>query len=158
MTSVVVLDAGPLGLVTQRKGVPEADACKRWLATQVAAGVRVIVPEIADYEVRRELLRARKTSSVARLDAFNAARPDRYLPLTTRVFRRAASLWAEARQHGLPTSDPQALDADVLLAAQVLETGLRPAEVVVATTNVGHLSRFVEARLWREIDVLKSES
>jgi hypothetical protein len=69
----IVLDAGPLGLLTQRKGVPEADSCKRWLASQLSEGARVLVPEIADYEVRRELLRANKAAGLARLDAFNGA-------------------------------------------------------------------------------------
>jgi len=151
VTTVIALDAGPLGLLTQRKGVPEADACKTWLAAQLSVGIRIVVPEIADYEVRRELLRAGKSAGVARLDAFHAARPDRYLAVTTSVWRRAADLWAEVRRRGLPTSDTQALDADVILAAQVLELGIDRAEIVVATTNVGHLSRLVTARLWREI-------
>jgi predicted nucleic acid-binding protein len=150
---LIVLDAGPLGLLTQRGGVVEADACKAWIARQIAAGARVVVPEIADYEVRRELLRAGKVNGVARLDAFNTAAADRYLPVTTRAFRLAANLWAECRKQGLPTSDPQALDADVILAAQAMETGTPPQEAVVATTNVGHLSRFVDARLWREIEI-----
>jgi hypothetical protein len=35
-----------------------------------AAGIRVIVPEIVDYEVRRELLRANKQSGLVRLNTF----------------------------------------------------------------------------------------
>src|SRR5438045_3476940 len=42
------------------------------------------------HEVRRELLRAGKAESVSRLDAFNAAEPHRYIPLTTESMRKAA--------------------------------------------------------------------
>ena len=52
----------------------------------------------ADYEVRRELLRARKAEGLARLDALEEALE--YLPLTSAAMRRAAELWAEARQQG----------------------------------------------------------
>jgi hypothetical protein len=55
----------------------------------------VIVPEIADYEVRRELLRAKKERGLARLDAL--ASRLKYLPITTAAMRQAAVFWAEAR-------------------------------------------------------------
>ena len=83
MIRVIALDAGPLGLIMQRKGIPTADACKAWLAKQIAAGTRILVPEIADFEVRRELVRLGHANAVARLDAFNDSAADRYLPLTT---------------------------------------------------------------------------
>jgi hypothetical protein len=40
------------------------------------------------------------------------------------------------------------LDIDVILAAQAVTIG---AEVIVITTNPRHISRFVMARLWREL-------
>ena len=100
MKPTIVLDSTPLGLLTQRAGVLQADACRRWLESLQEAGHRVVVPEMADYEVRRELIRARRDLGVRRLDAFLAADPDAYLPLTTSVMRHAALLWAQARQQG----------------------------------------------------------
>ena len=63
----------------------------------------------------------------------------------------AASLWAKARQSGLPTADPKKLDVDVILAAQALTLNAPASSVVIATENVGHLSRFVAADLWSNI-------
>lgn len=40
-----------------------------------------MVPEIADYEVRRELIRARRLAGIRKLDALKATTP--YLPITT---------------------------------------------------------------------------
>ncbi len=54
MTDVVLLDAGPLGMVSHPRASVDS---VEWLASLVASGVRVMIPEIADYEVRRELLR-----------------------------------------------------------------------------------------------------
>ncbi len=148
---VIVLDTTPLGLVTQRLGLPVADACRQWVLDLITAGHRVIVPEVADYEVRRELVRAAKTAGIRRLDEFNAAAPDRYLPITTEAMRLAADLWAQARNAGVATADAQALDGDVILAAQSLSLGLPSAEIIVASKNVRHLSRFIAADLWENI-------
>lgn len=142
-----MLDSGPLGLVTNPGGSTAAADCGRLLRNAARDGGTVIVPEIADYEVRRELIRARRSASVDRLDAFiNAVE---YLPITTSAMRRAARFWAEARQQGRPTAADPALDGDVILAAQAATLGRRG--VVVATTNVRHLSRFVPAEVWSDI-------
>jgi hypothetical protein len=52
---------------------------------------------------------------------------------------------------GRATADPKALDGDVILAAQALLSGIAPADFVVATSNVAHLSRYVPAELWNAI-------
>ena len=83
----------------------------------------------------------------ARLDAL--ADLLEYLPLTTAAMRQAAVLWAQARQQGRPTADDKALDGEVILAAQAITLGA--TDVVIATTNVGHLSRFAPAALWSDI-------
>jgi predicted nucleic acid-binding protein len=147
MTRAVLLDSAPLGLLSAPPSRRDAQACSRWLAVLIAAGVRVIVPEITDYEVRRELLRAGKNASVRRLDAL--AQATEYLPITTAAMRRAAELWAQARQQGRPTAGDNTIDADMILAARALT--LNAPAVVIATTNIGHLSHFVAAELWRNI-------
>ena len=143
----VILDSGPLGLVTNPRMSPQATACLRWVQELLSPGRRVIVPEIADYEIRRELLRADKIAGLTRLDLL--IQQLEYLPITTQAMRVAAQLWAETRQRGKPTADDRALDGDVILAAQLITGGF--ASVVVATTNVGHLVQFVNAALWTEI-------
>jgi predicted nucleic acid-binding protein len=147
VSPVVFLDAGPLGLVTNPKRSPQSTACARWLQSLTDNGVRVVVPEIADYEVRRELLRANKAKGIARLDALNHLLE--YLPLTTEAMCQAAQFWAEARRQGKPTASDPALDADAILAGQAVS--LDTSEVIIATTNTGHLSRFAPADLWQNI-------
>jgi predicted nucleic acid-binding protein len=151
MLEAVILDTHPLSLACQRRGKEDADACRDWLLNCTRAGVRIYVPEVADYEVRRELLRARKRASIARLDHFATAVPDRYLPITTQSMRRAAELWAEARQAGTPGADAQALDGDVILAGQALTMGLPVTNLVVATSNVRHLARYLPADHWQNV-------
>ena len=110
-------------------------------------GVRMVIPEIADYEIRRELRRANKTAGLAQLDAL--ARVIEYRPITTSAMRRAAEFWALARQQGQPTASDESLDADAILAGQA--DTLDVPEAIVATTNVGHLTRFVAADIWPNI-------
>lgn len=145
-----MLDTGPLGMVTNPKTTsPVCQECKLWLDSLPQKGYQVALPEIADYEIRRELLRAGKVAGLKRLDQLKAAIT--YLPITTEAMLLAAQLWAQARQGGRPTADPKALDGDVILAAQAILEAHNRNEVIIATTNVLHLSQFVDAREWQEI-------
>ncbi len=128
MSSAVVLDAGPLGILCHPRNPPHAAACRQWLTSLVAAGRRVVVPEIADYELRRELIRLNSQKALVNLDLL--AQQLEYLPLDTPTLRRAAELWAQARQRGQQTAADPALDCDVILAAQALSLG---GNVIVAT-------------------------
>jgi predicted nucleic acid-binding protein len=143
---IILLDAGPLGMISNPNALAINKECYQWMESLIVGGIRVFVLEITDYEVRRELLRANKVKGLARLDLIKNSVG--YLPITTSVMLKAAELWAVARQHGTPTADAKALDCDVILASQALEVG-----GIVATENVGHLSRFVDARNWRDISI-----
>ena len=55
---------------------------------------------------------------------------------------------AQALNTGQQTAVNHALDGDVILAAQALSLN---TPIVVATANPGHLSRFVPAELWSNI-------
>lgn len=149
MARVVALDTGPVGLISSPRSRPAALACQRWARDLIAAGVRVLVPEVADYEVRRELVRLGATAGLARLDRLKVG--FEYLPITTDAMLRAAELWAQARRGGRPTAHPRDLDADCILAAQALEA-IDPGDALtVATANVGHLGLWVAAEPWANI-------
>jgi len=85
------------------------------------SGFQVILPEIADYEVRRNPLLEGLTKSVLRLDELKAVLA--YLPLTTAVMLKAANFWADARKSGRPTADFKEVDSDAILAAQAWQAG-----------------------------------
>jgi predicted nucleic acid-binding protein len=146
LTDRIALDSSPLSLMAHpNEQQPHVKEMREWLAARLAGGAELFLPEIADYEVRRELLRLGKRKSVHRLDALQ--RTLTYLPLDTATMRRAAEMWAVARSQDAPTADPREIDADVILAAQA-----EVVNAVVATENVGHLARFVIARHRRDIE------
>lgn len=147
VSRVIVLDSGPIGLVTNPKDSPKRTACNQWLQAHLKFGNRVVIPEIADYEVRRELLRANKVKGLTRLDRLIALLD--YVSISTASMRLAAELWAQARQQGQPTAGDKTIDADMILVAQAMTLDVR--DVAIATTNVGHLSRFIAAGLWHEL-------
>jgi hypothetical protein len=149
MSLIVLLDAGPLGMITNPKSSPQNEACKNWLASLAYDGVQVVIPEIADYEVRRELLRAGKDRGLGRLNALKGMLG--YAPITTPVMLKAAEFWATARKVGRPSAHDASLDADMILAAQARAFVDDRTETVIATTNVRHLALFTPARIWREI-------
>src|SRR5688572_12624375 len=140
MSAVVILDAGPVGLLTNPNASPIPVAIRQWLADLLINGRRVILPEIADYEIRREYIRGAMSKSLILLDTL--AVQVEYLPITTAAMRKSSEFWAQARNAGRPTSPDHALDGDVILAAQATLLGV---PVIVATSNPGHLTRFVPA-------------
>ncbi len=151
---IILLDSGPLGLLTNPNKTPDAEACRAWQRRLVLAGDLPLIPAIIDYELRRELRLMKRLRALAALDGLKAQ--GNYLPLTENALLQAADFWAMARQTGMPTADRLALDADVILAGQAAT--LDPADwgragdsVVIATGNVGHLSRFVAADLWTNL-------
>ena len=146
MTEIVLLDAGPLGMLAHPR--PSRDVVE-WLGRLLIAGIEVLVPEIADYEVRRELLRAGRAKGVRRLD--DLKQKLYFLPINSDAMLRAAEFWAEARRDGRPTAHEYGLDADMILAAQAATFTVR--EFVTATSNPKHLARFAPARRWEEINV-----
>ena len=93
MSIIVLLDSGPLGMATNPKATPLCRECRLWLDSLEPLGYEVMLPEIADYEVRRELLRAGKAAGIRKLDLLKTL--IRYLPITTEAMLLAAELWAE---------------------------------------------------------------
>lgn len=141
MSKRIVLDTGPLGKVTH----PKANrAAAEWFRSMLESGCEVVIPEIADYELRRNLILEGLTESLGRLDRLKQVLE--YLPIDTQTMLQAAQFWADARHRRRPTADPKALDGDAILAAQAKLT-----EAAVATENVAHLDQFVETRRWRDM-------
>ena len=57
MSKILLLDAGPLGTASSPKFSAANAAFNRLPHDQWLNGVRIGIPEVADYEVRRELIR-----------------------------------------------------------------------------------------------------
>ena len=149
MSRVVLLDTGPLGQVTH----PKRDSViTDWLQSLRSESTELRVPEVADYELRRELLRAGKTKSINRLNQIV-----RYIliPIDSETMRMAAELWANIRREGQPTASNDSLDGDVILAAQAILQLNNFDLVVVVTTNFNHISRFesegIKVEDWQQI-------
>jgi predicted nucleic acid-binding protein len=153
MPRLIILDTGIVGMITNPKAKSDAvKNCQQWFQNLLSTKKdKIALPEIVDYEIRRELMRGNKTNALRRLNQLKSALI--YLPLTTETMILASQFWAKARNMGSPTADNKALDGDVILAAQVQiqKNKLPTYEVIIATTNTKHLSLFVTARQWHEI-------
>jgi predicted nucleic acid-binding protein len=149
MSRLIFLDSSPLGLLSNARGKPRADRCREWVKALTVIGVRILVPEIADFEVRRKLLHIGASAGIRRLDEVKETLD--YVPITTEAMLLAAELWADSRRAGLPTSSPESLDGDCILAAQALWAAGSEGVVMVATDNPDHLGRFLDAQLWETI-------
>lgn len=145
----IFLDSSPLGALSQPVQNAEVIAINRWARACAAANHTIYIPEVIDYELRRELLRAGKSAGLARLDGLKTVFT--YLPLTTAAMLHAAELWANSRRAGIVTADPKRLDIDVILAAQALTSGAPLNDIIIATINVRHLSKLAPADIWSNI-------
>ena len=149
MNRLLLLDAGPTGVLSNPRKSEKGDECWTWLEARIEDGDIVMIPEIIDYEIRRELLRAGKVKGVKRLDELGEKLG--LVPSGGPALIEAASLWAQARRGGYPTADDKALDGDVILAATAVLAARQGYEVIIATSNAGHLGRFADAREWSSI-------
>ena len=70
MARLILLDSGPLGLIVRAPSKPQIVRCLNWLHTISTTGAIVVIPEIAHYEVRRELFRIRAVGSLRRLERY----------------------------------------------------------------------------------------
>ena len=138
-----MLDSGPLGRLSHANYTRNREI-RAWLASLLDSDISVFLPEIADYEVRRNLIVENLTGSLANLDALPSLIA--YVPITTADMRQAAVYWAQSRKSGRSVGDARELNADVILAAQAVRLGC-----MIATDNIGHLSQFTDARLWTSI-------
>ena len=154
---IVFIDTGVLGLLSSPSDRQEVTHSQEWLYYLLARGVNIVSSDICDYEVRRGTLL--KNELNLREQAINNL-DDLYnlidlLPVSQIILRKSAQLWAETRRLGLPTADVENIDVDVIIGAtcQLLEQEYPGQRLVAATTNVKHLSRFIQALNWTEIKV-----
>jgi predicted nucleic acid-binding protein len=146
MSRVLLLDTGPAGKIAHPKADP---ALTQWIRTRLSDGDTIVLPEIVDYELRRNFIlelrrgQAQFQESIRRLDELRQA--FRFLPISSNAMLRAAELWAYGRSIGKPAADKKALDGDVILAAQALEV-----DGLIVTDNPRHLSLFVSVLDWRD--------
>jgi hypothetical protein len=140
---IVFIDSGVLGLL----GNPNS---------LLSQGVYICSSEICDFEVRRSLVLASQKNteinSIQNLDELREIID--FLPISSALLKQAAYLWASARSQGIPTADDKSLDADMIICTQwqMLKAEFPGRYIVIATTNVKHLSRFSESKVWRDIN------
>src|SRR5438067_1089735 len=137
MSLVILLDAGPLGLITNPRASQETRECNQWLESLALKEIQVKIPEIADFEVRRELLRANKFKGIERLNDLQLYLE--YIPLTTQTMLKAAQFWAQVRKQGKTTADDKALDGEVICAAQTILIQEDGHELIIATSYICHI-------------------
>jgi hypothetical protein len=152
---IVFIESGILGILANPNKQGEVIECEEWLYSLLSKGIYVLNSELCDYEIRRSLvLEAKKNpqiNGIKNLDELR--RMIAFLPITSALLKKASELWAEARIQGIPTADVKSLDVDIIICTQwILLTEEFPGRsIIIATTNVKHLSRFASARNWRNI-------
>ena len=147
MATWILLDAGLLGLASVDPQNPTAAAFTEWVR-QKQLGADVCVTSLTRYEARRDLIRARLTANLARLDRF--CQDLKSLSISNQAWEVATDFWAIVHRRGRSTASLLALDADAILGGAPRRVPRRQT-VIVATTNSRHLGWFpgIVARLWQ---------
>jgi len=152
---IVFIDSGVLGLLAKPDKDGEVIQCKNWLYYVLSKGVYVVSSDICDYEIRRSLiLEAERKKLIPNINTLDNLRNIiDFLPITYEVTCQAAQIWAKARLQGQPTASDKTIDVDMIIAAHWLrlKDQFPSRYIVIATTNVKHLSLFAEALTWENI-------
>ena len=149
---IVFLDSGVLHTLISNSKVKEVIDCQNWFYYLLSRSALIVTSAICNYEVKRELVRRNNVGEINNLNQLKKLID--YLPVDEPTLDLAAELWADARNQGIPTADNLSFDADVIICAQyqLLARKYPGRYVVIATTNVKHLSRFAEAQEWQNIE------
>lgn len=155
---IVFLDSGVIGLLSNPNKRDRAIACEDWLYGLFAKGVYVVSSDICDYEVRRNLVLEsmrfeKRLQPLTYLDELHDFID--FLPVTSKILISASDVWAKSRLQGQAMSNGASIDVDAIICAhwELLKEEFPSRYVVVATTNVRHLSRFTEAFDWESIQL-----
>jgi predicted nucleic acid-binding protein len=154
---IVFLDSNILGLINSRRTSPEAIACDRWFLDTFRKA-NLVSSELCLYEVRRGLLKAslQVDKLVPGLQGLQELEEDslvEFLVADRQVLNIAANLWAKAAASGQTSRSDKDIDIDIIIAAhyQILVDEYPGRQVIVATKNLKHLSRFCTAANWQDI-------
>ena len=156
---IVFLDSNILGLISNtNSSFNECQQCEKWFNTLSIRGARLVTSDICDYEVRRGLISSfiRSGKPSPGIDLLDSLRRDgflEFLSVSIETLDLAANLWARASNEGLTTRDDKNIDVDIIISAQyqILKDDYPGQRVVVATTNLKHISRFCDAARWQDI-------
>jgi hypothetical protein len=124
----------------------------------LSKGIRVVTSTLCEYEFRRGLLEPSSTSTeiapgIIELDNLADSGVLEFINVSREDSILAAQMWVDAQAKGLPTSDKKKIDIDVIISAQclILQQDNLGQKVIMATTNIKHISRYCEAANWRDI-------
>lgn len=152
---IVFLDTNILGKLTNPNQLPEAVECQVWFERLLAKGVYLVSSELCFYELKRSLILAASQGEtnrgIKKLDDLRLF--VEFFPVDRAVAELSSMLWAEARTKNTPTAKADNIDIDIMITAhwRLLTEEFPGREVVIATTNIKHLSLFAEAREWQNI-------
>ncbi|AFY93434.1 hypothetical protein [Chamaesiphon minutus] len=160
---IVFLDTNVLGLLAKpiksfEESSNESYRVQQWFYGLQSRGVRVITSTLCDYEFRRGLLERSGNANqlapgVIELDILAETGILEFIPVSRKDAILAAQMWVDAQADGRPTSDKKKIDIDVIISAQclILQQDNPGQSVVMATTNIKHISRYCEAANWQDI-------
>jgi predicted nucleic acid-binding protein len=152
MKRVALIDSGPLNEIV--KPQPSVDV-SRWLKFIDEKRIAIRVPEIIDYELRREIVLQcliGTNDSYKSLHKLNKYRQTkRFISINPSVtLTDACEIWAKLREKGQGTSDNKNIDVDVILAAQAISMKNDFDEVIIVTGNLSDIQRFcyLDIQVW----------
>jgi hypothetical protein len=158
---IVFLDTNILGLICNKNiSFDECQQCKKWFDTLFLRGVRIVTSDLCHYEVMRGLIDSsiRSNEAAPGIKSLELLKVDgflEFLPVSTEALDLAANLWARAFTSGQTTRDEKDIDIDIIISAQyqLLRDEFPGQQVIMATTNLKHLSIFCDAANWRDIKI-----
>ncbi len=157
---IVILDSNILGLIIaplstnfekEEGKYKQARECIYWFQNLLSRGAYVTVPDICDYEIRRELIRINSFESLDNLKGLRNV--INFQELTFNVLTEAAEIWAIARNSNQPNKSIQNIDVDCIIAAhwRLLKNEYPGREVIVATENIKDFQSFSDCSSWKNI-------
>jgi hypothetical protein len=154
---IILIDSGVLGQLCNLNSTDKTIVLNEWFYTQLIRGRALFSSELCDYEVRRSLClnfeKGGKPDGLRALERLRSEGSIEFTAVNGEIVSLAASLWAKAQIEDKSTALAHSLDIDLIICATALwlKQEYPGREIITVTTNVKHLSRFINAVEWSDI-------
>lgn len=154
--AIVFIDSGVLGILCNPNQSEINAKCEEWLYRLLSQGIRVITSEICKYEVKRSLILAQKKSKykIGGIDKLEELSDlIEFIPITRKEIDIACEMWSNCILNGEKLASENDINFDLIICShwQILTKENPGQEVIIATKNIRHLSRFAKVEKWENI-------
>lgn len=151
---IILIDSGILGILSNPNESELNVKCENWLYEKFLRGT-ILTSQVCKYEVKRSLLLNQKRN--LQLAGINKLTELEnlidFISITEEDIEIACKLWVKSIIQGIQVAPEKDINFDIMICTQWerLKKENPGREIIIATDNLRHLTRFAQAQSWQNL-------